>query len=161
MIYRHGRTAYHCGAMTSVGLISDTHGLLRPEAVAALAGVDLILHAGDVGDPAIIDTLRRIAPVHAVLGNVDTGAWLPESRIVQIEDSRVCVLHDISDLSSTANLDAVVYGHSHKPSIENKNGVLFVNPGSAGRRRFRLPATVGRLRVEGTTLEAEIITIAE
>lgn len=153
--------AYHCGAMTSVGLISDTHGLLRPEAVTALTGVDLILHAGDVGDRGIIEALRRIAPVNAVLGNIDSGDWLPESRIVQIEEARVCLLHNIADLSSTAGVDAVVYGHSHKPLIEIKSGVLFVNPGSAGRRRFRLPVTVGRMRVEGGSLEAEIVTIAE
>jgi uncharacterized protein len=127
----------------------------------ALQGADLILHAGDVGDPAIVETLQRIAPVHAVLGNVDTGDWLPESRIVDIENARVFLLHNIADLKSTAGMHAVVYGHSHKPLIENRNGVVFVNPGSAGRRRFRLPVTVGRMRVVGSSVTAEIIKIAE
>ena len=147
--------------MTTVGLISDTHGLIRPEAVTALQGVDLILHAGDVGDRVIIATLQRIAPVHGVLGNVDTGDWLPQSRVVEIEDARVFLLHNIADLKSTADMHAVVYGHSHKPLIDNRDGVLFVNPGSAGRRRFRLPVTVGRMWVDGSSVTAEIVRIAE
>lgn len=147
--------------MKLVGLISDTHGLLREEAVAALKDVDLILHAGDIGDPKIVDELRRIAPVHAVLGNVDRGDWLPRRQIVKIEEINVLLLHNIADIGSTTDVDVVVYGHSHEPLIEERHGTLFVNPGSAGRRRFKLPVTVGRMRVDGTAISAEIIKIEE
>ena len=146
--------------MTVAGLISDTHGLVRREAVQALDGVDLILHAGDVGDPAIVEQLSRIAPVHAVLGNVDRGDWLPPMRTVQIGECRVLLLHNIADLPGTGGVDAVVYGHSHRPVVEMRNEVLFVNPGSAGRRRFKLPVTVGRMIVDGARITAEIIHIA-
>lgn len=145
--------------MTSVGILSDTHGLLREEALAALAGVDVILHAGDVGKPEIIDRLSAIAPVHAVLGNADEGDWLPQSVTVTIEQSRIFLLHDIADLRMTDGLDAVVYGHSHKGIVEQRNGVLFVNPGSAGPRRFRLPVTVARMRIDGKSLSADLVGI--
>ena len=133
--------------MARIGLISDTHGLLRSRAVEALAGSDLIIHAGDVGDPAILRALRRIAPVTAVRGNIDTADWarvLPDNAAVE----GIYVLHNIRDLAldpAAGGFRAVVSGHSHKPGSFRKNGVLYINPGSAGPRRFRLPVTVARL----------------
>ncbi len=149
--------------MQHIGVISDTHGLLRPQAVAALRGSPLIIHAGDVGRPEILDELRRIAPVFAVRGNVDHGAWamkLPETEIVQVEDRLLYVLHDLNALDldpPTAGFRAVITGHSHLPKIETRNGVLYFNPGSAGPRRFKLPVSVGRLMLSGGELQAEII----
>jgi uncharacterized protein len=147
--------------MTTVGVISDTHGLLRQEVLAAFEDADVILHAGDVGDPNIIDRLNAIAPVHAVLGNVDTGDWLPQSVTVTIEGCRILLVHDINDASSASGFDALVYGHSHKPLVEVRDGVLLVNPGSAGPRRFKLPATVARMRIDGRSVTAELVPIAE
>jgi putative phosphoesterase len=147
--------------MTTVGIISDTHGLLREEAVAALAGVDLILHAGDIGPPEIIERLSEIAPVHAVLGNVDKGDWLPTVRTIDIESVRVMLLHDISPFRRTDGVRVVVFGHSHKPLVEERNGVLFVNPGSAGPRRFNLPVTVARMHVDGSQVSAEVSKIVD
>jgi uncharacterized protein len=138
-----------------VGLISDTHGLHRPEAVEALRGSDFIVHAGDVGDPVILEHLARIAPVTAVRGNVDTGSWardLPETAILQVGEAFIYVLHDIAmlDLDPTAaGFHVVVYGHSHCPAQELREGVLFLNPGSAGPRRFSLPVSAGELLVSG------------
>lgn len=137
-----------------VGLISDTHGLLRPEAVAALAGVDMIIHAGDVGSDAILPALRRIAPTHAVRGNIDAGAWadeLPETLDVAVGAHRLHVVHRLQDLAvdpERAGLAAVICGHSHKPAIDWRGGVLVFNPGSAGPRRFTLPVTVGRIIID-------------
>jgi uncharacterized protein len=131
-----------------IGLISDTHGLLRPEALSALDGSDLIIHAGDVGGPEILEELRRLAPVVAVKGNVDTGAWcadLPETAVADAGSSFVYVLHDLKALDlkpAAAGIAMVVSGHSHKPVCEERGGVLYVNPGSAGPRRFNLPVTV-------------------
>src|SRR5262245_28182096 len=148
-----------------VGVISDTHGLLRPEAVRALRGSDLILHAGDIGDPDIIGTLREIAPVFPVRGNVDTGRWamkLPATEIVEVGDVLFYVLHDQAELDldpRTAGFSAVVYGHSHQPSIETRGDVLFLNPGSAGPRRFKLPVTVAHVLVSGRELSPEIIAL--
>ena len=122
-----------------IGLISDTHGLLRPEAANALAGSDLILHAGDVGAPGILDELEKIAPVRAVRGNVDIEAWarrLPATRDVEAEGRVIHLLHNVGQLVP-GRFDVVVFGHSHQPLVETRNGVLFVNPGSAGPRRFR------------------------
>jgi len=142
--------------MLHVGVISDTHGLLRPQAVAALRGCPMIIHAGDVGRPEILDELRRVAPVFAVRGNVDNGPWalqLPDTEIVQVEDHLLHVLHDVNALNldpHTAGFRAVIAGHSHQPKI---------NPGSAGPRRFNLPVSVGRLMVSGAELEAEIINL--
>ena len=139
--------------MTLVGLISDTHGLLRREAVAALAGVDRILHAGDVGRPEILDPLRAIAPVTAVRGNVDTSGWadtLPYDTVVFIEGFNIYMLHNLRQMTinpKAARMDVVVSGHSHKPLIETVDDVLYVNPGSAGPRRFTLPISVGFLRL--------------
>jgi putative phosphoesterase len=131
-----------------VGLISDTHGLLRERAVEALAGSELIIHAGDVGRPEILDRLRTIAPVFAVRGNVDHGPWaeaLPETTLVEAGGVRIHVLHDVHQLGAASGFDVVVCGHSHKPNEEWREGVLFVNPGSAGPRRFRLPIVLAKL----------------
>lgn len=131
-----------------IGVISDTHGLLRPQAVEALRGCEQIIHAGDVGRPEVLDELRRIAPVLAVRGNVDNGPWaakLPPSEVVQIDDCLIYVLHILEDLDldpPAAGFRAVIVGHSHQPKIATRQGVLYVNPGSAGPRRFNLPVTV-------------------
>jgi len=138
------------GAST-IGLISDTHGLLRPEALRALEGCELIIHAGDVGKPEIIDQLQAVAPVVAVRGNIDTGEWaarLPLTAVVETVSPRIYVIHDIHELDidpAAAGFAIVVSGHSHKASREERSGVLYLNPGSAGPRRFRLPITLARL----------------
>lgn len=148
-----------------IGIISDTHGLLRPEALEALRGSQHIIHAGDVGDPAILDRLAEIAPVTAVCGNVDKGAWarkLPESNVLEIEGLCVYVLHEIDRLDlkpEAAGLAAVIYGHSHMPKQETKNGVLYFNPGSAGPKRFSLPISVGRLIVQDRVVVGELINL--
>jgi putative phosphoesterase len=149
----------------TVGVISDTHGLLRPEAVAALHASELIIHAGDVGDPQILERLRAIAPTCAVRGNVDTAAWakvLPLTDVVEAGDLRLYVLHNLADLDldpKAAGFAAVITGHTHRPVAEMRNGVLFLNPGSAGPRRFRLPIAVARLQIEGTRLSHEIVEL--
>ena len=131
-----------------VGLISDTHGLVRAEALQALAGSDFIIHAGDIGDQAVIERLCEIAPVTAVRGNNDTGAWaaqIPETNVLDANGIRFFVLHSVKDLDidpAVAGFQAVVSGHSHRPEIHVREGVLFINPGSAGPRRFRLPISV-------------------
>jgi uncharacterized protein len=139
--------------MKIVGVISDTHGLLRPEAVAVLRGVDQIVHAGDIGRPEIIDTLREIAPVSAIRGNVDHGGWAGEysaTEIVEVEDVLLYVLHDLGQLDldpAAAGFRVVVYGHSHDPRVAENRGVVYLNPGSAGPRRFQLPISIARMRV--------------
>lgn len=148
-------------ARMRVGLISDTHGLLRPEALKALAGVEEILHAGDIGTPEVLEALRAVAPVQAVRGNNDRGAWasrLPDSLDLQLGGVRIRVLHDAKelDVDPDAGIDVVVSGHSHKPSVVRREGVLFVNPGSAGPRRFKLPVTVGYLTITRGAADAEI-----
>jgi len=136
---------------TSIGLISDTHGLLREEALCALKGSDLIIHAGDVGKPEIIESLKAIAPVVAVRGNVDTEPWasaLPETEVVEAGSATIFVLHDVHELDlnpSAAGFHIVVSGHSHKPDRTERDGVLYINPGSAGPRRFQLPVTIACL----------------
>jgi putative phosphoesterase len=151
--------------MQPIGVISDTHGLLRPQALAALRGCPLIIHAGDVGRPEILDELRGIAAVFAVRGNVDTGPWaaqLPETEIVRVEECRLYVLHDLNALDldpQAAGFRAVISGHSHQPRIATKDGVLYFNPGSAGPRRFHLPVSVGRLTLSGGELQTEIINL--
>ncbi len=148
-----------------VGIISDTHGLLRPEAVEALRGSDLIIHAGDIGKPEIIDQLRQIAPVFAVRGNVDSQAWamaLPLTERVEIGTSTFYLIHEIAQLGidpAAAGIAAVVFGHSHKPLTEARGGVLYINPGSAGPRRFALPVSVARATVSGEKIRAEIIEL--
>lgn len=149
-----------------VGVISDTHGLLRPEAVAALRGSDLILHAGDVGKPEILEALRAIAPTTAVRGNVDTAIWataLPATDVVSAGGLDIYMLHDRATLDldpRAAGFAAVVFGHTHRPGAEVRNRVLFLNPGSAGPRRFSLPVTVARLTIDGGRLSHEIIELA-
>jgi putative phosphoesterase len=140
--------------------------LLRPEAVEALRGSNHIIHAGDVGDPEILDRLREIAPLTAVRGNIDKGAWarkLPETEVVEIAGASIYVFHDLSQLDlkpEAAGFRVVISGHSHVPKQETRNGVLYLNPGSAGPRRFKLPICVGKLTVEGKEVRAEIIKIA-
>ena len=148
-----------------VGIISDTHGLVRPEAVAALRGSDLIIHAGDVGRPEVIDQLRAIAPTFVVRGNIDKGSWaatLPLTELVEVGELRFFVLHELSQLDLdpvAAGFAAVVFGHSHLPSIETRQGVLFLNPGSAGPRRFKLPVAVAQVRVNGQQMRPEIVQL--
>ncbi|HKQ12179.1 MAG TPA: metallophosphoesterase family protein [Steroidobacteraceae bacterium] len=151
--------------MKTIGVISDTHGLLRWEAEAALAGVDHIIHAGDVGTPEILERLRRIAPVTAVRGNNDKGSWadpLPATAIVDICDQRLYVVHDIAHLDVDPVADriaAVIAGHSHKPSVSEQDSVLFLNPGSAGPRRFNLPVAIAKLFVDAGAIRAEICNL--
>ena len=148
-----------------IGVISDTHGLLRPQALEALQGSELILHAGDIGRSSIIEQLRAIAPVHVVRGNCDRGPWaqaLPETEVVSVGGSDIYMLHDLGRLDITpaaAGFAAVIYGHSHQPKVEERDGVLYLNPGSAGPRRFSLPVSVAKLYVEADGLRAEIIEI--
>jgi putative phosphoesterase len=148
-----------------VGVVADTHGLLRPKVLEALQGSHVIVHAGDVGRPEILDALREIAPVHAVRGNVDRGGWaqaLPSTEVVQAGDALLYVLHDVGELDLdpvAAGFHAVIFGHSHRPGTEIRNGVLFLNPGSAGPRRFRLPVTVAKIAVQGTLLAPVLVTL--
>ena len=148
-----------------LGVISDTHGLLRREAVEALRGADRILHAGDVGDPEILDTLAQIALVTAVRGNIDTESWaqaLPQTEVVEIGGVSIYMLHDLGKLDlkpEAAGIHAVIYGHSHQPKIEMRKGVLYFNPGSAGPRRFQLPVSVGKLRIEDGKIKAELVEL--
>jgi putative phosphoesterase len=149
-----------------IGLISDTHGLLRPEAVRALEGVAQIIHAGDVGGPEVIDGLRSIAPIQAVRGNNDRDTWarksLPLRLSLDLAGVRVLVLHDLNELGSepeTQGYRVIVTGHSHKPVVADRSGTLFVNPGSAGPRRFKLPITVGYLIIAEGSAKAEIRTL--
>lgn len=150
---------------TIVGVISDTHGLLRPEALAALAGSDLIIHAGDIGSPDILPALARIAPVHAVRGNIDTQSWaadIPSTEVITVGEVQLYVLHDVSQLDlkpAAAGFAAVISGHSHIAEQEMSGGVLYFNPGSAGPRRFKLPISLGRITVHGTELRAEIVRL--
>jgi putative phosphoesterase len=149
----------------TVGVISDTHGLMRPEAIEALRDSDLIIHAGDVGRPEVIANLRAVAPTFAVRGNVDVADWaaaLPETTTVEVGALRFFVLHDIAQLDldpADAGFAAVVFGHSHVPAIEVRNGVLFLNPGSAGPRRFKLPVAVARVQVSGRQLSPRILEL--
>ncbi|RJF78874.1 metallophosphoesterase family protein [Rhodopseudomonas palustris] len=148
--------------MVLVGVISDTHGLLRPEALSRLTGVDAIIHAGDIGDVAIIDALRALAPVTAIRGNIDRGAWarvFPETERLQVAGRTLYVLHDLKTLSidpAPAGIDVVISGHSHVPKVETHGGVLMLNPGSAGPRRFKLPITLATLRIGDGPIRAEI-----
>ncbi|MBL6750028.1 MAG: metallophosphoesterase family protein [Nevskia sp.] len=149
-----------------IGLISDTHGLLRPQAVAALQGSDFIVHAGDIGDPAILERLAGIAPLTAVRGNNDSAAGflrLADSAWLQVGSQRILVLHDIAALDAVPDAggaSVVIHGHSHKPAVERRGGVLYVNPGSAGPRRFRLPVGLAHLTVRGSQLAAELLPLA-
>lgn len=148
-----------------IGVISDTHGLVRPQAIEALNGVDMILHAGDVGNQEVLDALNEIAPVVAVRGNNDKGEWavsLPDWEIVEIGNFSIYMLHDVKDIdiSPVGIFQVVVSGHSHKPSVEERRGVLYVNPGSAGPRRFTLPVSIAQLRFVGEKVEARVIELS-
>lgn len=148
-----------------VGVISDTHGLLRPQALTALEGADLIVHAGDVGPPDILARLRMIAPTIAVRGNVDTSPWgrtLAEVEVVEAAGHSLYVLHDIGALDldpKAAGFAAVIYGHSHRPDAQVRDGVLYLNPGSAGPRRFTLPISLARLTIDARGLTHEFVTL--
>lgn len=151
--------------MPLLGVISDTHGLLRPQAIAALRGADRIVHAGDVGSPEVLAALGQLAPVQAVCGNVDREPWtdkLPHSEVLEVEGLLIYVVHDLLQLDldpAAAGFRVVISGHSHRPSISNKDGVLYLNPGSAGPRRFQLPVTLAHLRVERATVDAQIVQL--
>lgn len=148
-----------------VGVISDTHGLLRSEAMQALQGCDAIIHAGDIGNATILDRLRTVAPVTAVRGNVDAGAWahgLPKTDVLEIDHIRVYVLHNIAELDlvpEAAGFRVVVSGHSHQPSIREQNGVMFLNPGSAGPRRFHAPVGLALLHVHKGAVDVDLISL--
>jgi putative phosphoesterase len=150
---------------TIIGVVSDTHGLLRPEALKHLMEVETIIHAGDIGAPSVLEKLAALAPVRAVRGNNDKGAWaesIPESLSLEVRGHAIHVLHDLNqiDLSpAAAGVSVVISGHSHKPNIERRQGVLFVNPGSIGPRRFRLPVSLARLYVTDMDVRAELIEL--
>ncbi|NJN40293.1 MAG: metallophosphoesterase [Gammaproteobacteria bacterium] len=151
--------------MARIGLISDTHGLLRPEATAFLRGSDFIVHAGDIGNASVLQALAALAPVTAVRGNNDREPWaesVRESAVLAVGGVLVYVLHDLAQLDvdpAASGFRVVVSGHSHRPALEERNGVLYVNPGSSGPRRFRLPVAVAELRVEGTSVEARLVEL--
>ncbi len=148
-----------------IGLISDTHGLLRDEALRALTGCDLIIHAGDVGKPEILDSLKTLAPVVFVRGNIDTGPWAsdwPATAVAEAGSVLLYVLHDVNTLDldpAAAGFHAVVSGHSHKPERAEQNGVLYINPGSAGPRRFQLPVTIARLELDAMPWKLEFVDL--
>jgi len=147
-----------------IGLISDTHGLLRPQALEALQGVERIIHAGDIGNAAVLDALATIAPVDVVRGNNDTGAWaaaIPDTLTLDYGGVRIYLLHDIKELKGRMPpVQVVIAGHSHKPLVREQDGVLCINPGSAGPRRFSLPVTVGFLEIEDGRATATILELA-
>lgn len=149
--------------MTIVGVISDTHGLLRPEAKSALAGCDAIIHAGDVGKPRVLEELQAIAPVTAIRGNVDTWATdMADTEVLSLGGKTFFILHDLNELEldpAAAGFDAVISGHSHKPAIRRSEGVLYLNPGSAGPRRFKLPIALAIVSVSLEALDARIVEL--
>jgi uncharacterized protein len=151
--------------MLRIGLISDTHGLLRPEAVALLRGCDHIVHGGDIGQEDILRQLSGLAPVTAVRGNNDKDPWaerLPETELLELDGVRIYVVHDLAQLDidpEAAGIDVVVSGHSHKPRVDQRGDVLYVNPGSAGPRRFKLPISVAELVVQGPAVSARIVEV--
>jgi len=150
---------------TTIGVISDTHGLMRPEAIEALQGAKLIIHAGDIGSPEILDVLQEIAPVFAVRGNNDRESWgqeIPLTEMIAVGRHSLYVLHELDHLDldpATTKVSAIIYGHSHKPQAEYRNGVLFLNPGSAGPRRFKLPVAVARLYVYDREIDYEVVDL--
>ncbi|HEX7026807.1 MAG TPA: metallophosphoesterase family protein [Gammaproteobacteria bacterium] len=145
-----------------IGIISDTHGLLRPQAVDVLQGSELVIHAGDIGSADVVERLSNIAPVVAIRGNVDTGEWaekFPAEEVIKVHGRHLYVLHNLNEIDldpAAAGFDVVISGHSHKPLINKKDGVLYVNPGSAGPRRFKLPVAVAMLRVTSEDIQARI-----
>jgi len=150
---------------TWVGVISDTHGLVRPEALEALRGCDLIVHAGDVGKPEVLDRLSELAPVVAIRGNNDRGEWaevLAATEVVEVASARLYVLHDLHDLDLdpiAAGYSAVISGHSHRPLAEFRGGILYLNPGSVGPRRFSLPVCMARIAISGSELTPELVEL--
>jgi len=154
-------------AQHRIGVIADTHGLLRPEALKALRGVELIIHAGDVGGPEILEALRALAPVYAVRGNTDRGDFgrsLPQTQVVQVGEVQLYVLHELFCLDldpAAAGLAAVIFGHSHRPHMQRKDGVLYLNPGSAGPRRFTLPVNLVLLYIQNNSLEVEFVNLID
>jgi putative phosphoesterase len=152
--------------MQRIGIISDTHGLLRPEALAFLRGSDYIVHAGDIGDAGVLAELRAVAPVTAVRGNNDNGRWaetIAETEVLKVGAVSIYLLHDLAQLDldpAAAGYQVVVSGHSHKPSMERRDGVLYLNPGSAGPRRFKLPIAVAELKVAGADVEGRLVELA-
>jgi len=151
--------------MARIGLISDTHGLLRPEAAAFLRGSDCIVHAGDIGHAAVLDELAALAPLTAVRGNNDRAPWadsVRDTEVLEVGDVLIYVLHDLAELDldpAAAGFHVVVSGHSHRPRVEGRDGVLYVNPGSSGPRRFKLPVSVAELHVEGASVEARLVEL--
>jgi uncharacterized protein len=150
-----------------IGVISDTHGLVRPGAINALTGVETIIHAGDIGTPAVLEALHSIAPVVAVRGNNDTDEWaltLPDTEVVEVGEVALYVLHDVHELDldpSAAGFRVVISGHSHRPSLATRHSVLYLNPGSAGPRRFKLPISLARLHIQGSAVEAQLIELGQ
>ena len=150
--------------MPIVGAISDTHGLLRPEVLKLFKSVDLILHAGDIGDPQILEQLTAVAPTIAVRGNNDKGEWarrIPESKKVDVGGISIFMIHDVKEItaSNRSGAEVILSGHSHKPSIERRDGILYLNPGSAGPRRFKLPISVARITIKKSQVTARLIEI--
>lgn len=151
--------------ITTIGVISDTHNLLRAEAVAALSDADLIVHGGDVCQPGIIEELKKIAPVIAVRGNNDKGAWANDLAVYQtivVKKVSIYIIHDIKEMNvypAPPDVDVIISGHSHKPLAEQRDGILYLNPGSAGARRFKLPVSVAKLKINGKNVKAELIEI--
>ncbi|HYR85274.1 MAG TPA: metallophosphoesterase family protein [Terriglobia bacterium] len=149
-----------------IGLISDTHGLVRPEVLPVFAGATLIIHAGDIGSSEVLKELKSIAPVIAVRGNNDKGGWasgIPETEVIKLGNVSIYVLHDLKEIKVSpraAGFQVVVSGHSHRPLIEKRESVLYVNPGSAGPRRFKLPVTVARLTIEGASIDGELVELS-
>ena len=161
---REGALSAHI-TMPRVGLIADTHGLLRPEATAFLRGSDFIVHAGDIGHAAVLKELATLAPVTAVRGNNDKGSWaesISETEVLQVGEVYIYVVHNLAELDldpMAAGFQVVVSGHSHRPSVEARDGVLYVNPGSSGPRRFKLPIAVAELHVVGSSVQAQVIEL--
>jgi uncharacterized protein len=149
----------------TLGVISDTHGLVRPEALRALAGVEHIVHAGDIGTPEVLEVLERVAPVTAVRGNNDRGAWakvIPETDVLELGGVSLYLLHDLHELDlepRAAGFAAVISGHSHQPKLEERDGVLYLNPGSAGPRRFKLPISLAKLTIAKKRVRAQLVTL--
>ena len=151
--------------MLRIGVISDTHGLLRPQALAAMQGSDYIVHGGDIGDPAILEQLRAIAPLTVVRGNNDRAAWtsdIPDTAILDLGAVKLCAVHDIATLAIdpvVVGLKIIIYGHSHSPTATWRSGILYLNPGSAGPRRFKLPVSVAEVLVDGPSVTARVIEL--